>query len=292
MRKFSVLSFLLFTFQTMGALPPGVWQNPLLLMVPTDKDKAETGSGFLFSHSNGVFLVTARHVLFNPAASNTWNLKGTNLILSGFATNRAVPIIGSANIGELHRIKLAFPHQERDIAVVHLAVHSDSGPRTLGIGDASNPGVFAQLVTLPERMPQLVSIDTVRPFSELQPGDTSYVLGYPTSVTTKFPDVLDVRRPLIRQALIADTDPIRKHIVLDCAVYKGNSGGPVMVVDESNLFPKLYSVGVVSKFVPFPEEWQNTEFGFKYVTTSNSGYSIVEPLDFALELMEQIRPRL
>ena len=71
--------------------------------------------------------------------------------------------------------------------------------------------------------------------------------------------------------------------MLDCPVYQGNSGGPVIEVEAKNLFEKyFYVVGVVGEFVPFVDQGQRSTF----ITLNNSGYSIAAPMDFVAELVK------
>ena len=281
-----ILLVLSCAYGSFAALSPGIAENPIFLVIPKT-DRAEVGSGFLFSHTNGIFLVTARHVLFDQGPSNTWSIKGTNLLMSYLSPTRREPLGGTVNLGMLDQRQMIAYHAKRDVAIVHLQVHTERGDAPLSFRNASNEFVLA--VNLPTQLPQVSFEGVTRRIKDIKAGDTSYVLGYPSSVTLKWAGILDPERPLIRQALIADVDQARGHIVLDCAVYKGNSGGLVMVQDDSSIPPRLFTIGVVSKFIPFPEEWEHKEFGFKYVTTSNSGYAVVEPMDGVIELLEAFK---
>jgi len=49
---------------------------------------------------------------------------------------------------------------------------------------------------------------------------------------------------------------------LDCPVYKGNSGGPVVASVHSGLETKFRLIGIVSEFVPFEEKWINDKYGY------------------------------
>jgi hypothetical protein len=43
-------------------------------------------------------------------------------------------------------------------------------------------------------------------------------------------------------------------------------------------------IGIATRIVPFQEEWENKTLRYSHVIVSNSGYTIVEPIDAALEL--------
>jgi hypothetical protein len=44
-------------------------------------------------------------------------------------------------------------------------------------------------------------------------------------------------------------------------------------------------IGLVSSFVPFQEEWENKTYRYTYVGISNSGYTVIVPIDAVLELV-------
>ena len=75
-------------------------------------------------------------------------------------------------------------------------------------------------------------------------------------------------------------------IVLDVPLYKGNSGGPVLEVEQVSAFEVRFPViGVVSQFIPYAEEWVNVKHGYSNIQISNSGYSVAIPMDSVLELI-------
>jgi hypothetical protein len=71
-----------------------------------------------------------------------------------------------------------------------------------------------------------------------------------------------------------------RSIILDSAVYFGNSGGPVIEIDQQQSQASFYVVGVVVKYVPFAEATAT------FAIATNSGYSIAVPMDFVLELVK------
>jgi hypothetical protein len=72
-----------------------------------------------------------------------------------------------------------------------------------------------------------------------------------------------------------------KSIILDCAVYFGNSGGPVIQVEPYSPFQTHFAViGVVSEYVPFADHGRR----FQYL--NKSGYAVAVPMNFVLELLK------
>ena len=97
---------------------------------------------------------------------------------------------------------------------------------------------------------------------------------------------IDPLRPLLRFGIIAGTNPSNKTIILDCPAYPGNSGGPVVEVEQVNISTyDLRIIGVVSQFVPFAETWVNVTHKYQNLTISNSGYAIAVSMDPVLELI-------
>jgi len=57
-------------------------------------------------------------------------------------------------------------------------------------------------------------------------------------------------------------------------------------VEHLDLTQKRYNViGVVSEMIPFVDVLKSERFGFSNVNVANSGYSVIEPVDFILELL-------
>ena len=97
-----------------------------------------------------------------------------------------------------------------------------------------------------------VSSENIKLFKDVLIANTIYLFGYPTSLGMKKIPQIDPLRPLLRFGILAGTNPNKKTIILDCPSYPGNSGGPVIEVEQVNLTQKKFRViGVVSQFIPF-----------------------------------------
>jgi hypothetical protein len=128
-----------------------------------------------------------------------------------------------------------------------------------------------------------VSKGAVETFDKVLIGNDVLIFGYPTSLGLEEIPQLDPLRPLLRKGLIAGQNPGKRSIVIDAPVYPGNSGGPVVQVRRVGPFggANFSVIGVVRQLVPF--------VGFEAPskqTLANSGYSIVTPMDFVLELVK------
>jgi hypothetical protein len=229
------------------------------------------GSGFYLNTDKGTFLVSAKHVIFDPA---TGKLRSPIIEVRSYSKD---PSDSNPNIFELNLSVLEVKgHQTQDVAVVKIADFGESP--TAGVPIRANllPGVLAKAIN-PNGIPG-VSRDIVKPFDQVLVGNDVIVFGYPTSLDLKDLAQLDPMRPLLRRGLVAGENLNRRSLVIDCPVYPGNSGSLVLEIDPEVIGYHLFVIGVVSQFVPFADT-------AKYFTMlSNSGYSIATPMDFVLEL--------
>jgi hypothetical protein len=133
-----------------------------------------------------------------------------------------------------------------------------------------------------------VSLNTVRKYDDVLVANEVLVFGYPTSLGLKEISQLDPLRPLLRQGIVcwAESRYTTKLLVIDCAVYPGNSGGPVVEVDRNGFGANFRVIGVVREFVPFAETWINSPMNYANKTITNSGYAIATPMDFVLDLVK------
>lgn len=136
-----------------------------------------------------------------------------------------------------------------------------------------------------------VSEAATKRFADVLVANEVFIFGYPTSLGLKAIPQLDYSRPLLRKGIVAGKNEQLRSLVLDCPVYWGNSGGPVLEVETINLTGKRFSVvGVVSQFVPLVETWRNQTHGYENIDVSNSGYSVAVPIDPVLELVAGFAP--
>mgnify|MGYP005846942681 FL=1 len=131
-----------------------------------------------------------------------------------------------------------------------------------------------------------VSNSYVKLFKDVLIGNDMFMFGYPKSIGIQNIPQIDYKRPLIKKGIIAGKNLSSKKIILDCEVYYGNSGGLVLELDQSWTRKEYKVIGVISKFVPFAEVWDNKTHGYQNIEISNSGYSIATPIDFVIMLIE------
>jgi hypothetical protein len=129
-----------------------------------------------------------------------------------------------------------------------------------------------------------------RKFDDVIISNEIFILGYPVSLGTTEIKQINYDLPLVRKGIVAGKNYENKTLILDCPVYGGNSGGLALEVNQDvPSETNIHLIGVVVQFVPFVEEWQNTKFPSLYNTHyQNSGYSIALPVDFIIELIDEI----
>ena len=241
------------------------------------------GSGCCLQLSNSVYLITAKHVLFSEP-------EGTNApaLLASIAAIKLYSYVGTSNVSErVFAINLAQllaageirVSTNRDIALVRVE-NCESNDLNLA---TFLPGVMAVthdtgLVVHGEKFACRMA--------EIDVGADVYMFGYPVSLTGPISAIFDPSEPLLRKGIVAGMNTGKRTIIIDCPSYFGNSGGPVIQVDHPEFtVTRFRIIGLVSAFVPFQEEWENKTMRYSHVLKSNSGYTVVEPIDIALDLV-------
>lgn len=250
------------------------------------------GSGVLYNDSSNIFLITARHVLFDELKTKvggkiitTYQFKGDTLrmLCYGFNSKTADLMSGeyTFSIDELNKMKLIMLSYENDIAVIHVAKFGQDKK------DDSREIIWMVNMPLKDDSTAMNIYTTDRTFElrNIQPGSDIYIFGYPVSlgVFKQF----DIERPLLRRGIIAGKNFGNRTLILDCSAYPGNSGGPVLMARPIKDGTRYYLVGIVTEFVPFFDNLESQFFRYKTVVAENSGLSIAVSIDVALKLIKE-----
>jgi hypothetical protein len=281
MKKLLLLICLAMTFP-FPCLAGALIVDPLTIPVLIAHDKG-TGSGCFLQLSNSVYLVTARHVLFSePEGANPPKLLSTKATLTAYSqagTTNVSERVVSLDLGVLMNAGEIRFSTNRDIVLVRV---EDCNPTNKALANLL-PGIKFELTSRGFNIP---SGDYTCPIEQVDVGADVYMFGYPISLTAPIRDRFDPDQPLLRKGIVAGVSLNRRTIVVDSPAYQGNSGGPVLQVEHPDPSLTRYRmIGVVSAFVPFEEQWENKTLRYAHVSISNSGYTLVEPIDFALELV-------
>ena len=257
---------------------------PVLIQIPLpDGIHSSYGTGVYLSDSNRLFLVTAAHVIFDLTnAPNT--LINSNAILSSCVrgSNLNDRAVLSLDLKILSGKGLLKHHPSRDIAAIPIATFNQttnferSGILSPGVEWRSNSKVVPWSAN-----------EVCKKFSNVLCGDDAYILGYPVSlfVRNRYEDI-DLSEPLVRKGIVSQKNQKSGRLIVDSAVYHGNSGGPALTSDQTPGAPNLRLAGVVIKYVPVVTD-VDPGIGVTNSAFVNSGYGVVEPIDYALELIRQ-----
>jgi hypothetical protein len=199
------------------------------------------------------------------------------------------------DLAALDKAGMVICHPEHDIVAVkafrNVAKHDEPGAsgETLPL-----PGVTIKsvaplgLLTMSHKLYE--TIDNVYISNDV------YVLGFPNSIGVSNHAQIDKERPLIRKGIVSAVNRKHRTITLDCMVFHGNSGSPVL--QKTQVRPANFRfdfIGIISEYVPFLMDKgtvrrtsiSTNATGEKptVVDMGNSGYSIVVPVDIIKELI-------
>jgi hypothetical protein len=259
----------------MRQIPNDYLAYPVLIQL----NNGSIATGFYFDDSRSVYLVTARHVLFSKDAK-------------GYALSSSVGHLTSyTHLGEQWKFTLDLPallksnyikfHENADVCIVEL------GPlETLETGLSLKYYTGVRVDKKATTSIVGFRLNNIKKYASVLVGNTAYLFGYPVSLGVKdFPQI-DYEKPLLRQGIVAGKNDTLHTIILDCPVFPGNSGGPAVEVEQEGLILTFRAIGVVSEYVPAAITWNDAQKG-QTTNLSNSGYSIIVPLDRVLELLDK-----
>jgi hypothetical protein len=150
-------------------------------------------------------------------------------------------------------------HKNHDVVVVYIGNTSVSnGNVTTSIVS----GIVIRHLTSSGILIQ--KIEFTKKFDEVLTANDVYVFGYPGSIGLSNYLQIDYQKPRIRRGIVAGTDDQKKTIILDCFIFPGNSGGPVLQEEWTGIGTKsFWTIGVVSEFIPIMETWLNERFKYR-----------------------------
>lgn len=259
-------------------------ENNLTYPVLISLSSGTTGSGFFLNTKNSTFLITASHVLFDKESGN---LKAESAKLLSYPKDlkeneRNIFVL---DLTVLNNSKNIHKHLSEDVTAIQISVNEDKEDP-----DEKYLKLVTGVVAVEKATFGILGVgfDNIKPFKDVLTANTIYVFGYPTSIGIKEIPQIDPLRPLLRYGIVAGTNPKKKTIIIDCPSYLGNSGGPVLEVENVGISGKNFRViGVVSQFVPFAETWVNTTHQYTNLNISNSGYTVVVSMDPVIELVSE-----
>ena len=256
-------------------LPEDNLAYPVQVVVP-----GRGGTGFFVRRDRELFLVTARHVLFDVLTGRLQSREFTLRALSRDVHESAVTVI-RVNAAQLEDARQIRTDEPRDVAVVRLATLRPDGLNT-------TPGV---VVTEKSKGAIVVApFDYLTRYADVDVSSQIFMFGYPSVGVAGFSQI-DGGRPLVRGGIVAGLNAALKTIIIDAPVNHGNSGGPVVQLSRTN---KLRIIGIATQFVPVPEdvlplkqEDADSNPPRTMLALGNSGYGVVASADAIIELISE-----
>jgi hypothetical protein len=225
-----MIALIPFDAQAQRAMPDDNLAYPVLIT-----SAAGAGSGFFVRASSGMFFVTAKQVLFENTKDGE-KLKAKQAQLLSYSINPAEtePNVEVVDFETLDKAGLIKAHVTHDVAVVKIGdvtEKEDSNPPHTQFQISPPPGVLYVKTTEPGLAG--AAPDIIKKFDKVLVGNDVIVYGYPLSLALQESHQLEPLRPLLRKGMVAGQNVQNRSIVLDCPVYFGNSGGPVIQVEAT-----------------------------------------------------------
>jgi hypothetical protein len=275
---------MVFTLQQPSAarrlIPDDNLSYPVLVTVKSNGMTVSSGSGIYLYSDTAAYFVTAKHVLAmtlpDPKTGQIQFPNATVELLSYSAdrpdSKRNIISLSIATLKQSGAIK---PHATRDVLVIKMGAIAalDNGTQQINFVpgiirlESGGAGILA------------ARLEAIRKFDQVLVGNDAVLYGYPASLGLPNTRQFDPLRPLLRRASIAGQDIEQRTLIIDGPVYRGNSGGPVFEINPENPVQFLL-VGILTQFIPLTESTPD------FTMLLNSGYSIAEPMDFVLELID------
>ena len=236
-----------------------------------------SGSGFIYRSDKHYYLITAKHVLIN----DSMDLRSTEIQIAGQSKDIFDHKVNRINI-DLNIVPYK-SHSSADITVVEIGVVLNNN------GDLNfllNEGV----TYIEEASSKLITAtkQVTSTLADVIISNDIYISGYPTSLGIERSPQFDLTKPLLRKGIVANINLNTQTIILDCPVYKGNSGGPVVQVIYEKEKKRVKLIGVVSQFIPYVQKWKNDRDQLTHIEHLNSGYSVAVSMDCVLELIDEM----
>lgn len=251
----------------MRALPDDNLAYPVQIMLTS----GSAGSGFFLNTGGATYLATAQHVLCDMASRR---LRANTAFVTAFSRDLSDPVAYQFRL-DLDRLLAAGElrqHPTNDAVIVLIGRRGGNGaPKDLVL----TPYV-KKLASAPSELVG-VGLTKTKRMRQVLVGNEVVVFGYPGALGIPSLPQVDPRVPLLRRGIVAGRNERLRTLILDCPVYPGNSGGPVVEIERKGNETKYRVIGLVAEFVPTFERGSET--------MTNSGFSVAVPIDVLLDLI-------
>jgi hypothetical protein len=235
-----------------------------------------SGTSFFLNCPDATHLVTAHHVLFDPKSGAPW---ADTFVVMAYSRDQAIasPQRFMFHVPALVTSGRLRTDRVHDVAVAEVARVGADGNMDFVPGVAPVTPMQWPIIGVP-----LMSVLRV---ADVLIGNEVYLFGYPVSIGLPQVPQLDYDRPLLRRGIVAGKNPSRGAVIVDCPVYPGNSGGPVMQLDADGTQNSYRVFGVAIEFVPTTAKVYHAGSAVPSDALVNSGYAVVAAMDHVLSLL-------
>ena len=265
--------------QITSHIPPTNLNLPVLIIIPASNGEF-SGSGFMLEDKNTFwYFVTAKHVIFSydtiQKKDKLIGNKATLRILDADVQDTSVHIL-SLDLEFIQKDNRILTHRSADIVLIKIGDSDSTHVRTF-------PG--AQWTAKGKTAIHTRQTEMLLSYNDVKVGNDVFVYGYPNSIGLKWMPQFDYNRPLLRKGIVAGKYEKTHTIILDCPIYFGNSGGPVIQESFEETGPKFKIIGIVTQLIPFDESKLNKAL-IPTMLFTNSGYAVAESADRIFEILK------
>jgi hypothetical protein len=239
---------------------------------------SSSGSGIPYATEKGVYLVTAKHVIFDKND----RLYSDEIEVVNLSTELSDKTVFRFRI-DLTKARI-HSHPKNDICIIRTGkkIGNEQEDIKIEIGDG------VEILERSVNTPGIAFFKDTLGINEVLVSNNIFVLGYPTSIGLKHIPQFDYNAPLLRKGVIAGINKSENTIILDCATYGGNSGGPVIQESWDGNKKVFNLIGVVSQYIPYVQKWYNRRDGLENKEYLNSGYSVATAWNSVVEIIEEM----
>lgn len=248
-----------------SVIPTEKLTSPVLIEIGT-----EFGSGFMVrGDKGGIFIVTAKHVLFKEGKLKSYKMKLTG---HGAKWDEDCNYKILINLDSLNFNNYIKSDTLIDAAIIKIGNINDSSWVKLLAGIKIEKKCSSVMNYVP--------ISALGGFEDVIIGNDVFIFGFPNTIGLKNIEQIDYERVLVKKGIISGINYKKNYIILDCEVYPGNSGGPVLQINDKGIIGYEFKIiGLIIEYVPFNDSYINQNDKNRQSNFLNSGYSIAIPLD-------------
>lgn len=248
------------------------------------------GSGLMYLKDSNIYLVTAAHVLFKVDSIGHImdDLRYAKITIKSYSETQYDQFYSVVKVA-LKQGANVRKHREKDICIVKIgSIIGNTSNSNISVFTDNNSIIIKSIGSI-NSFNKSKTVD----FKDIEQGNDIRIIGYPKSLDfykNNDKHFFNFNYPLVQNGIVSGINESDGYIITNAPVYRGNSGGAVLYKVESVklentklLFTQDYLlIGIVTDYIPFIIDTKNKNDKYDI---SNSGYSVVVPIQYAIGLM-------